>query len=168
MHDKAAIPQAGSRRPVCVHLFNLIVIKGGVSIIILVIIIVIIIVTRPSHTDHFKAMFVVRIKVTNNHGDPKDPVIAIVVITRSSSWLSKVLQISILAFIVMVLVNIIVKGMVYIMFVKSLTYLDFVACYHGPYYLVAQLDDLCHLYWVLCIDDLYFTLQVIEKYSAAM
>ena len=152
MHDKAAIPQAGSRRPVCVHLFNLIVIKSGVSIIILVIIIVIIIVTRPSHTDHFIAMFVVRIKVTNNHGDPKDPVIAIVVITRSSSWLSKVLQISILAFIVMVLVNIMVKGMVYIMFVKSLTYLDFVVCCHGPYYLVAQLDDLCHLYWVLCID----------------
>ena len=91
MHDKAAIPQAGSRRPVCVHLFNLIVIKGGVSIIILVIIIVlilviiivIIIVTRPSHTDHFIAMFVVRIKVTNNHGDPKDPVIAIIVITKA-------------------------------------------------------------------------------------
>ena len=82
MHDKAAIPQAGSRRPVCVHLFNLIVIKGGVSIIILVIIIVVIIVTRPSHTDHFIAMFVVRIKVTNNHGDPKDPVIGIIVITK--------------------------------------------------------------------------------------
>ena len=81
MHDKAAIPQAGSRRPVCVHLFNLIVIKGGVSIIILVIMIVINIVTRPSHTDHFIAMFVVRIKVTNNPSDPKDPMIAIIVIT---------------------------------------------------------------------------------------
>ena len=45
----------------------------------------------------------------------------------------------------MVLVNIMVKGMFDIMFVKSLTYLDFVACCHGPYYLVAQLDDLCHL-----------------------